>query len=97
MPVIAATILWYVTVGFSLAIAVAGIIGAIEAATTREDAFEAADRQPKWVWCGILVASAAVVSFQMPLLNWIGMVAIGIYYFDVRPQVKDIINGTYRW
>lgn len=81
----------------AIAIALAALVGAIEVATTRDDAFEAADRQPKWIWCGILVASFFVIGLGFPLLNWIGIVATGVYFFDVRPHVKDIIRGTYRW
>ena len=24
-------------------------------------------------------------------------VIIGIYWFDVRPQIKDILSGNYQW
>ena len=36
-------------------LALTAIIGAILAATTREDAFRAGDRQGKWVWACWLV------------------------------------------
>ena len=26
-----------------------------------------------------------------------GAVAIGIYFFDVRPQIKRIVGGSYDW
>lgn len=79
-------------------IALSGIIGAIQVATTREDAFAAANRQQKWVWCAILTgSSAAVIMPFISILSWIGIVAIGVYYFDVRPQIKDILSGNYRW
>lgn len=74
-----------------------GIVGAVLAATTRDDAYDAAGRQGKWAWTGILVLSAIVVFTRMPFLSWIGMVAIGLYWFDVRPQIKDILQGNYGW
>nr|WP_236684335.1 DUF2516 family protein [Corynebacterium epidermidicanis] len=82
---------------FYFAIALAGIVGAVLAGMTREDAFTAADRQPKMVWVGILVAAALVVLLRFPFLSWIGIVAIGVYWFDVRPQIKDILSGNYGW
>lgn len=78
-------------------IAFAGIVGAVFAATTRDDAYDAADRQSRWAWTGILVLSALVVATGMPFLSWLGMVAIGLYWFDVRPQIKDILQGNYGW
>ncbi|AKK10248.1 DUF2516 family protein [Corynebacterium uterequi] len=79
------------------AIAAAGVIGAALAATTRPDAFEAADRMAKFRWVAILLGSAFVTVTQFPFLSWIGMVAIGVYWFDVRPQLRDIVSGNYDW
>ena len=79
------------------AVAIAGVVGAITAATVREDAFTAGDRQGKWVWVAILAASAFVVMTRFPCLSWVGMVAIGVYWFDVRPQLRNILSGNYGW
>lgn len=87
----------YVEGALYLAISLAGIVGAALAATTRGDAYEAAGRQSRWAWTGILVLSAVAVFTRAPFLAWIGMVAIGLYWFDVRPQIKDILNGNYGW
>lgn len=73
------------------------IIGAILAATTREDAFRAGDRQGKWVWVGLLAGSAVAMATGMTFLSWIGAVITGVYWFDVRPQLKAIINGDYSY
>ena len=78
-------------------VAIAGVVGAITAATVREDAFTAGDRQGKWVWVAILAASAFVVMTRFPFLSWVGMVAIGVYWFDVRPQLRNILSGNYGW
>lgn len=78
-------------------IAAAGLVGAVLVASTRDDAFPAADRKDKWVWAGILAVSALVVFTRFPFLSWAGMVAIGLYYFDVRPQINNILSGNYRW
>ncbi len=79
---------------------IAGLVGAVLVLTTREDAFAAADRQPKGVWAGLLAVSAAVLLLPLPgltFLTWVGAVVIGIYWFDVRPQIKNILNGNYGW
>lgn len=78
-------------------VAVAGVAGAITAATVREDAFTAGDRQAKWVWVALLAASAFAVFTHFPFLSWIGMVVIGVYWFDVRPQLRNILQGNYGW
>lgn len=79
------------------AIAASALVGAALCASTRDDAFDAADRKAKWVWVGLLVGSALVVVTGLPFLSWIGLVIIGLYWFDVRPQIKDILNGNYGW
>ena len=73
------------------------IAGAVLAAATREDAFRAGDRQGKWVWVGLLAGSAVAMATGMPFLSWIGTVITGVYWFDVRPQLKAIINGDYSY
>lgn len=90
-------VLWGFRISILVLLAVAGIVGAVQVATTREDAFDAAGRQQKWVWCAILAGSALAIVLQLPLLDWVGIVAIGIYYFDVRPQIRDILAGNYHW
>ena len=73
------------------------IVGAVLAAITREDAFRAGDRQGKWVWVGLLAGSAVAMATGMLFLSWIGTVITGVYWFDVRPQLKAIINGDYSY
>lgn len=78
-------------------IGVAGVLGAVLAATTRADAYDAAGRQSKMVWAAILGVSAVACLLPLPLISWFGAVAIGIYFFDVRPQIQNILNGNYGW
>lgn len=86
----------WVSLGFFWAMALAAFVGAIMVATTRDDAFTAADRQSKWVWLALLIGSTLVllVGF-IPILPWIAMVITGLYWFDVRPQIKDILAGNW--
>ena len=78
-------------------VAIAGLVGAISAAMTRDDAFDADSRQSKMVWVAMLAGSAFIVPMPIPILPWVGMVVIGIYWFDVRPSLKALINGEDRW
>lgn len=78
-----------------LLVAIAGVVGAVMAATTRDDAYEAANRQTKWIWVAILIASAFACLLGLPFLSWIGAIAIGVYFFDVRPHINSILRGDY--
>lgn len=95
MEVLLLTTYNYIEWALYLSVALAGVAGAVLAAMTREDAYDAAGRQGKWVWTGILAASSLAVAVHFPFLSWAGMVAIGLYWFDVRPQIRDLLNGTY--
>ncbi len=87
----------YLELFLYFAIGISGLVGAIMAGTTRGDAYEAADRQSKWIWVAILAASAFAVITRMPFLSWAGMVAIGVYWFDVRPHIRSLLSGNYGW
>ena len=76
-------------------LALTAIVGAVLAATTREDAFRAGDRQGKWVWVGLLAGSAVAMATGLAFLSWIGAVITGVYWFDVYPQLKSSQNGEY--
>lgn len=81
-------------------IGIFGFVGAFFAATTREDAFEVADRQKKMIWVAMLVASGFVLTVlgpTVPILPWVAIIMIGLYWFDVRPQIKGILEGAGGW
>lgn len=81
-------------------IGICGFVGAFLAATTREDAFEVADRQKKMVWVAILIVSGFVLTVlgpSIPILPWVAIIMIGLYWFDVRPQIKSILEGAGGW
>ena len=79
------------------ALAIAAIVGLIMVVMTREDAFPAGDRQPKMIWAAILGGSAFAMILPLPILSWVGAVATGVYWFDVRPQLRSIINVEYNY
>ncbi|WKD62091.1 hypothetical protein CCICO_10460 [Corynebacterium ciconiae DSM 44920] len=76
-------------------VSIAGAIGAVQIAGTRPDAFDAADRKDKWTWFGMVLGSALATFIGFPILSWVGIVVIGVYWWDVRPQIKSILNGEY--
>lgn len=80
-----------------LLVAVAAVVGTFFAATTRPDAFDAAGRQSKMAWVAILGVSAVALLLRLPFIAWFAAVAVGIYYFDVRPQINGILRGDYGW
>lgn len=88
---------FFIRLGLFVIVGMFGVIGAISAAMTREDAFTAADRQHKWIWVGILVLSAFLLITAVPFLSWIGLVIIGLYWWDVRPQLRDLLSGQAGW
>ena len=81
----------YVTLavwGLMQIVAICGVVGAVQVG------------QSKWAWLGLLLGSAFVSSMGLAYLSFmaiIGVVIIGIYWFDVRPQIKDILSGNYQW
>lgn len=78
-------------------VGIAGIVGAVMAGLTRQDAFTAGDRMPKLAWVGILLGSGVACLSALGFLGLIGCVFIGIYFFDVRPQLNNILRGNYGW
>lgn len=78
-------------------VGIAGIAGAVMAGLTRQDAFPAGDRMPKWAWVAILIGSGLACLSGLGFLGLVGCIFIGIYFFDVRPHLNNIIRGSYGW
>ncbi|MDO4909543.1 MAG: DUF2516 family protein [Corynebacterium sp.] len=77
-------------------------VGFVQVLVTRPDAFTAADRRPKEQWAAILGIIAIILGLQLwqrtvgfGIVSLICSVVLGVYYFDVRPQIKDILSGNY--
>ncbi|MDO4911884.1 MAG: DUF2516 family protein [Corynebacterium sp.] len=95
-------ILAYFFLAISAALAVCSLVGFVQVLNTRPDAFEAADRRPKSTWATILGVITVIMFMQVwggspgfGFLAWISCVFLGVYFFDVRPQIKDILSGNY--
>lgn len=78
-------------------VGIAGFVGAVMAGLTRADAFDAGDRMPKVAWVAILLLSGFACISGFMFLGLIGCVFIGLYFFDVRPQLNNILRGNYGW
>lgn len=91
---------FFFRIGVPMLVGVAALVGLIMVATTRADAFDAADRKSKGVWAGLLGGSAVFLLF--PVFGWAmlgipiiaGCVITGIYWLDVRPQIKDLLENA---
>ncbi|WP_257159228.1 DUF2516 family protein [Corynebacterium cystitidis] len=76
-------------------VGISAVVGAFMVANTRPDAFDAANRQSKTMWILILAGSAFSCLLSLPFLAWIGAIATGVYYFDVRPHIQRILRGDF--
>lgn len=94
----------YLDIAFQYAIpflvGIMALVGAVLVITTRPDAFDAADRKSRNIWAGLLVGAA--IFLLLPWLGWMmlgipliaAMVITGVYWLDVRPQIKDILANA---
>ena len=79
----------------SIPLTVFGLLALVDAFTRRADAFRAADKMTKQAWL-IILAIAFVVSLTFSVLSFlpiIGLIAIIVYFVDVRPAVRQIGGG----
>ncbi|MCG7455977.1 DUF2516 family protein [Corynebacterium sp. ACRPH] len=95
------TTLANVYMGINLALAVAifvlAAIGLAQLASTRDDAFMVIDRE-KQNWLMLMGGAVAlsILSFFIAIeLLWIiAAVIVGIYWQDVRPAIRDVLDNS---
>jgi hypothetical protein len=77
-----------------LAMLVLGVVALFFAATAREDAYRAADKQKKSFWM-IILGITVVVNLFVPILflQIAGLVASIVFMVDVRPAIKAVSGG----
>ncbi|MER8085867.1 MULTISPECIES: DUF2516 family protein [unclassified Streptomyces] len=76
---------------------VLAVVALFMAATAREDAYRAADKQKKSFWLIILGITVAVNLFvPMLFLQIAGLVASIVFLVDVRPALKAVSGGGRR-
>ncbi|MFE5089927.1 DUF2516 family protein [Streptomyces sp. NPDC056638] len=70
------------------------VVALVMAATAREDAYRAADKQKKSFWLIILGITVAVNLFvPMLFLQLAGAVASIVFLVDVRPALRAVSGG----
>ncbi|WP_335935293.1 DUF2516 family protein [Streptomyces sp. PTD5-9] len=80
-----------------MAMLVLAVVALVMAATAREDAYRAADKQKKSFWLVILGVAVAVNLFvPMLFLQLAGLVASIVFLVDVRPALKAVSGGGWR-
>jgi len=76
---------------------VLAVVALVLAATAREDAYRAADKQQKSFWLIILSVTVAVNLFvPMLFLQLAGLVASIVFLVDVRPALRAVSGGGRR-
>lgn len=77
-----------------------GLYAFVHALMQRSDAFTAADKLTKPVWCAITGVGLAILAISTSgpysILWLVGIIAVLIYIVDVRPRVIEIQQGP-RW
>ncbi|WP_381804653.1 DUF2516 family protein [Streptomyces niveus] len=79
----------------SIPLTVFACFALVDAFIRREDAFRAADKQTKPFWL-IILGISLVVSLIFPLLSFlpiIGLIAVIVYFVDVRPAIRQAGGG----
>lgn len=87
--------LWYLEKALYWGSAVAGLVGIVLLLGTRPDAFPAADRQSKFTWLALLAGGtfACMIGPQFAFISIAGVVIVGLYWWDLRPQLRDLLGG----
>lgn len=95
---ILANLYLWINIVLSLAVLGLAIFGAITVAMTRDDAFTVIDRQKQnWLMLCIGATVAAGLSLFLPqmLILWVvAAVIVGIYWQDVRPAIRDVLDNS---
>ncbi|WP_031089263.1 DUF2516 family protein [Streptomyces sp. NRRL WC-3549] len=80
-----------------LAMLVLAVVALVFAATAREDAYRAADKQKKSFWL-IILGITVVVNLFIPILflQIAGVIASIVFMVDVRPALKAVSGGGNR-
>ena len=95
------TTLANVYMGINLALAVAifvlAAVGLAQLASTRDDAFMVIDREKQnWLMLMGSAVALSILSFFIAIeLLWIiAAVIVGIYWQDVRPAIRDVLDNA---
>jgi hypothetical protein len=90
----------WVTLGLSLVALVVEILAFINCLTQRADAFPVVGRIPKGGWLAINGLSILVTLLFGAAGSILGMIAVAaalVYLLDVRPALRDAVDGHGSW
>lgn len=91
------TVQQFLTLGLGLLVLGMAVFALVDALRQRQEAFTAAGKLTKPIWCGILgVGSVLAFIFVFNPLNIFGIVVVvasGVYLADVRPAVRNMSGG----
>ena len=81
----------YALFAVRVALVVWALVGAVLAVRAPSGAYVVHGRGTKPVWVGVCLATAAVIGlgFLPMFVEIIGVVAVGVFFADVRPAVGD--------
>ncbi len=76
------------------AMLVLAVVALVMAATAREDAYRAANKQTKNFWL-IILGIVVLVNLVVPMLflQIAGLIATIVFFVDVRPALKQVTGG----
>jgi len=88
------TIRLVVTIAIGVTVLVAAVVALIDAARRPESAYAYAGKQNKRLWLlilggGLLFAVLGALGLVTLILNIIALAPAGVYWYDVRPAVKN--------
>ena len=103
----AGPITYWVAIGAGVLTLIAGLYAVVDAAIRRPDAYLAAGKNSKMMWLLVLAACLLVMVLGVwpigrpalaPItLLWLAaLVGVMVYLVDVRPALRDVVNGS-RW
>lgn len=91
-------VVWGLNLFLTFAVLALAVAALVLVALTREDAFTVIDREKKnWLMLTGGAAALALLSAFVPTASmfWvIACVIVGIYWQDVRPAIKDVLDNT---
>jgi hypothetical protein len=100
-PYFALTIVGYISLILLIASLLLEVAAFIHCAVQRGEAFQAVGTLPKGAWLAILGGTAVFTwLFSGSAINLIGLIGVGasaVYLLDVRPAIRDAVDGHGPW
>ncbi|MCB0915583.1 MAG: DUF2516 family protein [Actinobacteria bacterium] len=83
-----------VVTALRIGLTIATLVALVDAVRRPAQAFTYVGRLSKPMWIGILAIAAAFVFIApVSILGLAGVVAMGVYFADIRPKIKEVTGG----